>query len=233
MTRPKTINSKHAALSQWLEELGPIHFVGVAGSGMSSLARIAGEGGARISGSDQASDKLASLNIPQLESVLGHSVSAELRRAKTVVYSSAITESNEELAWSRQNGLKLMHRSEFLAGISRHFKTISVAGTHGKSTTSALIAHMLSFLALEPSYVLGAQFSDTGKSAHLGGGPYLVIESDESDGSFLNYKPFIGVVTNIDNDHLDFYQSVERVEHAFRIRSFPRIALKYHFQQSS
>ncbi|MDR1791233.1 MAG: UDP-N-acetylmuramate--L-alanine ligase [Propionibacteriaceae bacterium] len=185
-----------------ITELGPVHFIAIGGAGMSGIAAMYADLGVPVSGSDQAdSDILRSLAAHGIRTYVGHQA-AQLGDAQTVVISSAVRETNVELAEARRRGLRIWHRSAALAALMLGHIGVSVTGTHGKTTTSAMVAHLLAAGGLDPSYVLGARLAD-GQSAHLGAGQPFVIEADESDGSYLQYPTQIAVVTNVEMDHGD------------------------------
>lgn len=195
-------------------ELGPVHFIAIGGSGMNGVATIFAQSGVEVSGSDRSdSEYLQSLAGIGVRTHVGHAAE-QLGDARTVVASSAIRENNPELAEARRRGLRVLHRSVALAslmkgGADRSTRVISIAGTHGKTTTTAMTAHLLSTLGADPSYVIGGvlyhpdQASKHPKTGgHLGAGPDFVVEADESDGTFLQYPTEVAVVTNVDPDHL-------------------------------
>lgn len=183
-------------------QVGPIHFIAAGGSGMSGIARLYAELGVETSGSDQSdSTALQSLKQVGVTVSVGHDV-ANLADAATVVISSAVRESNVELAEARRRGLRVWHRSAALASLMMNKRGISIAGTHGKTTTTAMTAVMLSEIGADPSYVIGGPLSSTGVSAETGQGDAFVVEADESDGSFLQYPTEIAVITNVGADHL-------------------------------
>jgi len=139
-----------------------------------------------------------------------------LSEAKCIVYSSAISSNHPAMQEARTTGKKIMHRSDLLAIFTETFKTMAVAGTHGKSTTSAMVSHVLQTCGLSPSWIIGAPFANSQAAFCRGTSDFLVIEADESDGSFLKYSPFVSIINNIELDHLDFYKTFDRVEAAFR-----------------
>ena len=194
----------------------PIHFVGIGGSGMSGLAELAIHGGHKVQGSDAkasaAVDRLVRLGALV---VAGHDANA-LGTARTVVYSSAIPGSNVELVEARRLGLAVLHRSDFLRHLMEGRQAVTVAGTHGKTTTSAMITHMLDDLGLDPSAAIGGAMQRYHSPARSGGGGLFVAEADESDGSFLKYQPFVGVLTNVAFDHMEYFKDQTRLETAFR-----------------
>lgn len=201
-----------------LADLGRVHFVGIGGAGMSAIARLMLRAGMTVSGSDQA-ESAALEGLRELGARVSVPQAAEnIEGADTVVISTAIREENPELAAARARGLRVLHRSEALAATMRDSKVIAVAGTHGKTTTSSMISVMLDGLGLDPSFAVGSTIAGYNTNAHLGAsGPdsWFVAEADESDGSFVRYRPEIAVITNAEPDHLDFYGTNERVFEAF------------------
>lgn len=212
----------HQQLKALLAPLEPFYFLGIGGSGMAPLAHVIHEAGAKVSGFDQSEASRINTELAKISVCTNSSSTGELRSVKTVVRSSAIKDDHPWLIEAKRLGLKIMHRSELLALVSKPFKLITVSGTHGKSTTSAMIAYLMTALGEEPSYILGAKlladhhFIKTSSAGKLGSSDWLVIESDESDGSFLNYRPQIAVVTNIDADHMEHYGSMERMTESFK-----------------
>lgn len=195
--------------------VGPVHFIAIGGAGMSGIAQLYAERGIEVTGSDQADSaalrRLASFGI---RTFVGHRAE-QIGNARTVVVSSAVKESNPELAAARDKGLLVWHRSAALAALMMGRTGISIAGTHGKTTTSAMTAVMLGEAGADPSYVIGAPLQSSGASAHLGAGSTFVVEADESDGSFLKLTPVVAVVTNIDAEHLDHFGTLEHLKSAF------------------
>lgn len=189
-------------------ELGDVHFIAIGGAGMSAIALLYAELGVRVSGSDRAdSAALATLRAAGVTTYVGHDA-AQLGTARTVVVSSAILESNPELAAARQRGLRIWHRSTALAALVMDRQAIAITGTHGKTTTSAMTARVLA-AAGDPGYAVGSVLGNTGRAAWLGTDPQFVIEADESDGSFRQYPARVVVVTNIEADHLDNWGTAE------------------------
>lgn len=183
--------------------VGPVHFIAIGGAGMSGVARIYQELGVEVSGSDQVdSTSLRALAEAGVRTWVGHDP-AHVAGARTVVVSSAVRPDNPELAEARCLGLRVWHRSAALAALMLGHEGVAVAGTHGKTTTSAMTAVMIHHAGGDPSYVIGSPLSSTGLSADLGSGQAFVVEADESDGSFLQYPSRIVVVTNVEADHLD------------------------------
>jgi UDP-N-acetylmuramate--alanine ligase len=185
------------------DDVGPVHFIAIGGAGMSGIAQLYAERGIEVTGSDQVdSPALRRLAASGIGTYVGHRAE-QIGNARTVVVSSAVKESNPELAAARDKGLLVWHRSAALAALMLGRTAISVSGTHGKTTTSAMTAMMLTAAGADPSYVVGAPLQSSGSSAHLGAGAPFVVEADESDGSFRQYPTSVAVVTNIEADHLD------------------------------
>ncbi len=192
------------------------HFIGIGGVGMSGLARLLAAMGARVSGCDlRKTSTTESLRAEGLEIFYGHDP-RHLSGDEIVVYSSAIRPDHPELRAAREMGLTVLPRAEMLSEImALHPKSIAVAGSHGKTTTASMIAEVLTYAGLEPTVAIGGRVNNFGVNARLGRGEYLVAETDESDGSFLALRPYIGVVTNIDREHLDFYADFQAIKRAF------------------
>ena len=192
-----------------LEELGRVHFVGLGGAGMSGIARIMLARGVEVSGSDTTADSVALAELAALGArvCVGHAA-GHLGDADTLVVSSAIRASNPELVEANRRGLRVVHRAAALGSLMFGRRVIAVTGTHGKTSTTSMIATVLietSEGGAGPAYAIGGVLAATGVGAADGGGPYFVAEADESDGSFLMYSPDVAVVTNVDADHLDNY----------------------------
>lgn len=195
---------------------GHFHFIGIGGAGMSVVAELLAARGARVTGSDRAdSDVLARLNEKGIRAFVGHDATHVDDDDATVVVSTAIRESNPELARARELGLDVIHRSQALALAASGMRFVGVAGAHGKTTTSGMIAVGLRTAGLDPSVAVGGIVPQFGSGAHLGTSDVFVAEADESDGSFLNYTPSIEVVTNVEPDHLDRYGTREAFEAIF------------------
>jgi UDP-N-acetylmuramate--alanine ligase len=196
-------------------ELGAVHFIAIGGSGMNGIASMMLAQGIRVSGSDRQDSKyLRSLEAQGARVYVGHRAE-QLGDASTVVASSAIRDDNPELAEARRRGLRVLHRSAALGSLMLGRRGIAVAGTHGKTTTTAMIAHVLSGCGFDPSFVIGGALTGTASGGHLGSGDIMIIEADESDGSFLQYPREIAVVTNIDPDHLSNWGSPENYADGF------------------
>ena len=192
-----------------------IHFVGIGGIGMSGIAELLLNLGYKVSGSDTAStditDRLKSLGGTIHK---GHHDS-RIEGADVVVISSAIGPDNPEVIAAAQASVPVIPRAEMLAELMRLKYSIAVAGAHGKTTTTSLIASVLAKGGLDPTVVIGGKLKSIGSNALLGQGNFIVAEADESDGSFLKYSPAIAVVTNIDREHLDFYKDIDDIKNAF------------------
>lgn len=198
-----------------LAGLGRVHFIGIGGAGMSAVARILLARSVPVSGSDaRNSPVLAQLGDIGAEIFVGHEP-AHVRAADTVVISTAIRADNPELAEARRRGLRILHRSEALAASMEGKRLVAVAGTHGKTTTTAMVTVMLRAAGLDPSFAIGGNVAALGVNAAHGDGGIFVAEADESDGSFLNYAPSIAIVTNVEADHLDHYGSAAAVYESF------------------
>ena len=191
------------------------HLIGIGGAGMSVVAQLLAARGAGVSGSDAhggpAFDHLADLGIT---THLGHEA-AHVPEQSTVVVSTAIKETNPELAEARRRGQEVIHRSQALALAAQGLDFVAVAGAHGKTTTSGMLAEALTDAGADPSFAIGGVVRALGTGAHLGSGSTLVAEADESDRSFLNYTPRVEIVTNVEPDHLDTYGTTEAFEAAF------------------
>jgi UDP-N-acetylmuramate--alanine ligase len=204
----------HASIPT-LEALGRVHFVGIGGVGMSAIARIMVARGVPVSGSD-AKDLpvMADLAAAGARIAVGYGP-ANLGDAQTVVAGSAIRADNPEIVAAREAGLPVLHRSEALAATMAGDTVVTVAGTHGKSTTTSMVTVLLQGAGLDPSFAIGANVPALGVNAAHGNSGIFVAEADESDGSFLNYRPRIAVVTNVEPDHLDHYGTAEAVYESF------------------
>ncbi len=188
-----------------------IHFIGIGGIGMSGIARLCHHLGYEISGSDlKAGEMTKDLENLGIKVSYGHQAQ-NVGKAQVVVTSSAVSPANEELLWSKENDLPVIQRGEMLAELMRLRYGIAIAGTHGKTTTTAMVSSILMDAGLSPTSVIGGKWAGIGTNAELGKSQILVCESDESDGSFLKLSPVVTVVTNIDLDHMDFYQTEENL----------------------
>jgi UDP-N-acetylmuramate--alanine ligase len=192
-----------------------IHFVGIGGIGMSGIAEVLFNLGYHISGSDiketEVTRRLRSLGC---EISYGHR-KENLKEADVVVISSAVKQGNPEVKAAEERLIPVIPRAEMLAELMRMKIGIAIAGTHGKTTTTSLIATVLAAGGLDPTVVIGGRLNSIGSNARLGQGEFLVAEADESDGSFLKLMPTIAVVTNIDPEHLDYYKGIDEIKEAF------------------
>lgn len=187
-------------------EVKCIHFIGVGGVGMSGIARVASDSGMKVSGSDMhASRYTQQLEEAGIPVFIGHDAANVPADCDVVVVSTAIPETNPELASARERGILVWQRARMLAELGRGKKTLAAAGTHGKTTTSSMLATATDALELSPTFVVGGIVDAYQTNAVSGTGDYYVVEADESDGSFLNLSPYVALVTNVEADHLDHY----------------------------
>ena len=196
-------------------QLGPIHFVGIGGIGMSGIAEVLANLGHAVQGSDVAESanvkRLASLGI---KIAIGHKAE-NVEGAAVLVVSSAIKRDNPELVAARAKRLPVVRRAEMLAELMRLKSCVAVAGTHGKTTTTSLVAALLDAGGLDPTVINGGIINAYGTNARLGGGTWMVVEADESDGTFLKLPTDVAIVTNIDPEHLDHFGTFDKVKEAF------------------
>ena len=198
-----------------MADLGVVHVLAAGGAGMSAIVRLLLDAGVEVRGSDaKDSPLLARLRELGAQMWVGHDP-AHLEGADTVVVSSAIREDNPELAAARRRGLRVLHRSQALAAAMGHQERVAVAGANGKTTTSSMLTVALLEAGENPSFALGGELSTQGVNAALGDGSAFIAEADESDGSFLAYRPHVAIVTNVQPDHLDFYGDFATVEAAY------------------
>ena len=184
-----------------------IHMIGIGGSGMIGVATILQKRGFKVTGSDLViTDELKELKKLGAKVQIGHEPRL-VKNANLVVASSAISKRNPELSYAKKSGLTIIPRAEMLGTLMKPYRSIAIAGSHGKTSTTSIVASIFNAANLSPTYVIGGQVLSVGRSSNLGEGNYIIVEADESDGSFLHLQPDIAVVTNIDNDHLDFYES--------------------------
>jgi UDP-N-acetylmuramate--alanine ligase len=192
-----------------------IHFVGIGGIGMSGIAEVLLNLGYQVSGSDlketEVTRRLQNLGC---EIFYGHR-KENVKEADVVVVSSAVRKQNPEVEVAEERLIPVIPRAEMLAELMRMKIGIAVAGTHGKTTTTSLISTVLAAGGLDPTVVIGGRLNSIGSNAKLGQGEFLVAEADESDGSFIKLMPTIAVVTNIDPEHLDYYQGIEEIKETF------------------
>jgi UDP-N-acetylmuramate--alanine ligase len=192
-----------------------IHFVGIGGVGMSGIAEILKDLDYEVTGSDmKASETTRRLEGQGIDITVGHNA-GNISDAHVVVISSAVPASNPEVRAAREQSIPVIPRAEMLAELARLKYGVLVAGAHGKTTVTSLVASVLAFGGLDPTVVIGGKLRGLGSHAKLGQGDFLVAEADESDGSFLKLSPTIGVVTNIDKEHMDFFSSMDELKRAF------------------
>jgi len=203
--------------------IGAIHFIGIGGIGMSGIAEVMKDLGYHVQGSDAADSanvkRLRDLGIPV---AIGQRAE-NLGDAQVVVYSTAVKPDNPEFAAARAAGLPIVRRAEMLAELMRLKRCVAIAGTHGKTTTTTMVAALLDAGGLDPTVVNGGIVNAYGTNARLGGGEWMVVEADESDGTFLKLPATVAIVTNVDPEHLDFYGDFDRVRAAFQsfVESLP------------
>lgn len=199
------------------KSLEKVHFIGVGGVGMSGIAIVARRLGMQVSGSDLKESKhFKNLRAEGVDAYVGHDAAAIGRvQPDVVVVSSAIRETNPELVAAREAGIEVWPRAKMLAYVCRNYKVLAVAGTHGKTTTSSLLAASLVELGADPAFLVGGIIDGFDTNARFGQGDYCAIEADESDGSFTFLDPFVAIVTNIEADHLDHYANIGEIEEAF------------------
>jgi UDP-N-acetylmuramate--alanine ligase len=194
----------------------PVHFIGIGGTGMSGIALVLHQLGVRVQGSDlkeyRYTRALAAAGVPV---TIGHR-EENLGDAAVVVVSSAIPRHNPELRAAEQRGVPVLRRAEMLARLMAMRRGISVAGTHGKTTTSSMVSHVLHCCGLEPTYVIGGELNDMGSNAGAGQGEWLVAETDESDGSLLYLRPEVAAVLNLEMDHHANYKTLDEIRDVFR-----------------
>lgn len=194
-----------------------VHFIGIGGYGMSAIARVLLDQGVKVTGSDVAMNKLAE-NLVKRGAVvhIGHDA-AQVGEPDVVVYSSSIAMDNVELLAAKEKGIPVLHRSQMLARLLNDKKGIAVAGAHGKTTTSSMIAQTLEICGVDPSFIIGGEVVGLGSNAKAGKSDFVVAEADESDGTFLEYYPEVAVVTNIEPDHLENYDGqFDNLKRAYR-----------------
>lgn len=210
-----------------IDDLGAVHLIAIGGSGMSALARVLLARGLVVSGSDATdSATISALRAEGARVWVGHDP-RHVDDADTVIISGAIREDNVELARARERQLRVLHRAQGLAAAMAGQRRLAVAGANGKTTTTSMLTVALDAAGLRPSFASGGELADRGTNAAWHPGTPFVVEADESDGSFLAYRPDVAVVTNVQPDHLDFYGTFDRVEEAYArfARSGPRDGL--------
>jgi UDP-N-acetylmuramate--alanine ligase len=212
---------------QMPRDIGPFHIIGIGGIGMSAIAEILLAKGYSVQGSDQKeSANVRRLRAKGVRVFVGHDA-ANLEGASQVVISTAVKPANPELEAARAKGLPIIRRAEMLAELMRLYATVSVTGTHGKTTTTSLISTVFETAALDPTVITGGIINAWGSNARLGQGRWMIVEADESDGTFTRLPTEIGVVTNIDPEHLDYFGSVESMHREYEafFRNIPFFGL--------
>ncbi len=197
-------------------KLGPIHFIGIGGIGMSGIAEVLHNLGYEVQGSDAADNyNVKRLNDKGIRTFVGHSAE-NVAQAEVVVVSTAIKRDNPELTAARERRLPVVHRAQMLAELMRLKSCVAVAGTHGKTTTTSLVATLLDKGGLDPTVINGGIINAYGTNARMGDGAWMVVEADESDGTFLKLPADVAIVTNIDPEHLDHFKTFDAIKAAFR-----------------
>lgn len=200
---------------QMPREIGTFHIIGIGGIGMSAIAEILLAKGYSVQGSDQKdSPNVRRLRAKGVRVFIGHDA-VNLVGARSVVISSAVKSGNPELEAARAKGLPVIRRAEILAELMRLYSTVSVTGTHGKTTTTSLTAHVFAAAGVDPTVISGGIIQDWGTNARLGKGDWMIVEADESDGTFVRLPTQIGIVTNIDPEHLDYFKTVENMHREY------------------
>lgn len=198
------------------QTIGLVHFIGIGGIGMSGIAEVLHNLGYKVQGSDQAdSANVQRLRDKGIECFVGHKAE-NLGAAEVVVVSTAIKKTNPELQAAREKLLPVVRRAEMLAELMRFRQAVAIGGTHGKTTTTSMVATLLEAGGLDPTVINGGIINAYGTNARMGAGEWMVVEADESDGTFLKLPADIAVVTNIDPEHLDHYGTFDKVREAFR-----------------
>jgi UDP-N-acetylmuramate--alanine ligase len=202
---------------QMPRDVGPFHIIGIGGIGMSAIAEILVAKGYSVQGSDQRENaNVRRLRAKGIRVFVGHDP-VNLIGARYVVVSSAVKALNAELVAARQKGLTIIRRAEMLAELMRLYSTISVTGTHGKTTTTSLLSHVFTEAGEDPTVITGGIINAWGSNARLGQGKWMIVEADESDGTFTRLPTEFGIVTNMDPEHLDHFGSVEAMHHEYEV----------------
>ncbi|RNB90551.1 UDP-N-acetylmuramate--L-alanine ligase [Brevibacillus fluminis] len=188
-----------------MDQTQHVHFVGIGGYGMSAIARVLIDLGYKVTGSDVAMNELAKkLEARGAVVYIGHAAE-QIEGADLVVYSTSISEDNAEIRAAKASGVPVLHRSQMLAKIMNERKGVAIAGAHGKTTTTSMIAHVLEECGVDPTFIIGGELMNAGTNAKAGKSDFVIAEADESDGSFLEYHPVYEVITNIEPDHLEHF----------------------------
>jgi UDP-N-acetylmuramate--alanine ligase len=193
-----------------------VHFIGIGGIGMSGLARILFKSGYIVTGSDiKNTNLIRKLKSSKIKINIGHDAKY-IKGKEIVIYSSSIPKDNPELAAAEKEGIPVLSRGQLLALLMNKKKGVAVTGTHGKTTTSALLSYVFLQAGLDPTFSIGAEVPSLKGNSYLGKGEYFIAEADESDGSFLHLKPLYSAITNIEEEHLDYYSSLDKIIEAYR-----------------
>jgi UDP-N-acetylmuramate--alanine ligase len=192
-----------------------VHFVGVGGSGMSSLAQLMAAHGKRVTGSDLSPEAAERLRRQGLAAFAGHAAQ-HVGQAELVIVSAAVPADNVELVEARRRDLRILTHAEALGELMQSRLGVALAGTHGKTTTTAMLGHVLTMVGCDPTVLVGAATLDSGSGARLGSGPHLIVEADEYDHRFLALHPTVAIITGIEPDHLDYFRDLREIIAAFR-----------------
>jgi UDP-N-acetylmuramate--alanine ligase len=194
-----------------------VHFIGIGGIGVSALARYFLSGNYKISGSDASRSEITDeLKKEGVKILIGHKVDNVSKDIDLIIHSAAVNKDNPEIKKAGQWNIPLVSYAEALGELTRQYKTIAVSGTHGKSTTTAMLSLVFAKAGLDPTVIVGTKLKEFGgKNFRKGKGDYLIIEADEYFKSFLNYSPLAAIITNIDRDHLDFYKNIDNLKKSF------------------
>ncbi len=222
MSKPEQVNEQqneqqNAPLMVEGKAITSVHFIGIGGVGMSGIARVAHDQGLQVSGSDLRQSKYTDQLVQAgITVTIGHSEKNVAHHPDIVVVSTAILDNNPEYIAAREAGITIWHRAKMLSFLGRNLKTLAVAGTHGKTTTSSMLASVLDDLGTDPTFLIGGIVRSYGTNAHSGKGPYYVVEADESDKSFTYLNPAAVLITNVEADHLDHYKDLSEIRGKFQ-----------------
>lgn len=199
-----------------IAHIDQVHFIGIGGVGMSGIARVAFDQGMKVSGSDLRESRYTQqLQDAGIKVFIGHDAANVPEGNPVVVVSTAILDNNPELVAAKERGLVIWHRAQMLARLGQGLETLAVAGTHGKTTTSSMLASVLDGMGQDPTFLIGGIVRAYGTNAHSGTGRHYVVEADESDKSFMHLSPRAVLVTNIEADHLDHYRDLDEIYEKF------------------
>ena len=194
-----------------------VHFIGIGGVGMSGIALVACQRGFNVSGSDMKESSMTrNLRKAGVQIFIGHDAKNIADDVEAVVISTAIPEKNPELIEAKKHNIPILHRSQMLAKLGEGLKTLACAGTHGKTTTSSMLATTIDRMGLDPNFLIGGTVDGYDTNAKSGKGDFYIVEADESDGSFVHLSPYVALITNIEADHLDHYGNLDAIYDAFR-----------------